>query len=142
MLSLYCRYTLRNAEYRLCLERNLDIHEGSNEVIKTEDSKLEERRMLLDIETAVEQSIKDEMPKSEHIGDNISESIAIEGLGEITSEAQQYILNLQSHLSSIKEVNDNVHLFFDNSVSGPRTDNNGIYYMGPLNLLNYLTFIL
>ena len=68
--------------------------------------------MLLDIETAVKQSIKDEMPKSEHIGDNISESIAVEGLEEITSEAQQYILNLQSHLSSIKEVNDNVHLFF------------------------------
>ncbi|GFS42130.1 hypothetical protein Acr_00g0078210 [Actinidia rufa] len=101
--SMTTGYTLRNVEYRLCLERNLDIYEGSNEVIKTEDSKLEERRMLLDFETEVKLSIKDEMPKSEHISDNISESIAVEGLGEITPEAQQYILNLQSHLSSIKE---------------------------------------
>ncbi|XP_057465737.1 uncharacterized protein LOC130755360, partial [Actinidia eriantha] len=101
--SMTTGYTLRNAEYRLCLERNLDIYEGSNEVIKTEDSKLEERRMLLDFEIEVKLSIKDEMPKSEHTSDNISESIAVEGLGEITPEAQQYILNLQSHLSSIKE---------------------------------------
>ncbi|PSS02668.1 Aspartokinase [Actinidia chinensis var. chinensis] len=101
--SMTTGYTLRNAEYRLCLEKNLDIYEGSNEVIKTEDSKLEERRMLLDFETEVKLSIKDEMSKSEHISDNISESIAVEGLGEVTPEAQEYILNLQSHLSSIKE---------------------------------------
>ena len=107
---LYCRYTLRNAEYRLCLERNLDICGGSNEVIKTDDSKHEEPRMLLDFETAVKLSIKDERPKSENISDKTSESIAVEGLGEITPEAQQYILNLHSRLSSIKKVNDNVHL--------------------------------
>lgn len=101
--SMTTGYTLRNAEYRLCLEKNLDIYEGSNEVIKNEDSKLEERRMLLDFETEVKLSIKDEMPKSEHISDNVSESIAVEGLGEVTPEAQEYILNLQSHLSSIKE---------------------------------------
>ncbi|XP_057493100.1 uncharacterized protein LOC130778597 [Actinidia eriantha] len=101
--SMTTGYTLRNAEYRLCLERNLDIYEGSNEVIKTDDSKHEEPRMLLDFETAVKLSIKDKMPKSENISDKTSESISVEGLGEITPEAQQYILNLQSRLSSIKK---------------------------------------
>ncbi|GFY89539.1 hypothetical protein Acr_06g0014790 [Actinidia rufa] len=101
--SMTTGYTLRNAEYRLCLERNLDIYERSNEVIKTDDSKHEEPRILLDFETAVKLSIKDEMPKCENISDKTSESISVEGLGEITPEAQQYILNLQSRLSSIKK---------------------------------------
>jgi len=54
---------------------------------------------------------KDEMPKSEKqkkkkktkISDKASESIGVEGLGEITPEAQQYILNLHSRLSSVKK---------------------------------------
>ncbi|GMP38480.1 hypothetical protein CsSME_00009708 [Camellia sinensis var. sinensis] len=99
------RYTLRNAEYRLCLERNLDIDEGSIEIIKTEDSKFEAPRMLLDYERRVNLARKDEMPKLEKISDKASESIGVEGLGKITPEAQQYILNLHSRLSSVKKVN-------------------------------------
>ncbi|XP_028118483.1 uncharacterized protein LOC114316028 isoform X1 [Camellia sinensis] len=101
--SMMTGYTLRNAEYRLCLERNLDIDEGSIEIIKTEDSKFEAPRMLLDYERRVNLARKDEMPKSEKISDKASESIGVEGLGKITPEAQQYILNLHSRLSSVKK---------------------------------------
>ncbi|KAF5951811.1 hypothetical protein HYC85_009755 [Camellia sinensis] len=73
--SMMTGYTLRNAEYRLCLERNLDIDEGSIEIIKTEDSKFEAPRMLLDYERRVNLARKDEMPKSEKISDKASESI-------------------------------------------------------------------
>ncbi|KAF7127228.1 hypothetical protein RHSIM_Rhsim11G0155900 [Rhododendron simsii] len=91
--SMMMGYTLRNAEYRLCLERNLDIYEGGTETLKAEDSKPEGPTMLLDDKRRVELSRKDE--KSENIG--------VEGLGEITPAAQQYIRNLQSRLSSVKK---------------------------------------
>ncbi|KAI8532703.1 hypothetical protein RHMOL_Rhmol11G0234100 [Rhododendron molle] len=91
--SMMTGYTLRNAEYRLCLEKNLDIYEVGTETLKAEDSKPEGPTMLLDDNRRVELSRKDE--KFENIG--------VEGLGEITPAAQQYIQNLQSHLSSVKK---------------------------------------
>ncbi|KAK6135721.1 hypothetical protein DH2020_030534 [Rehmannia glutinosa] len=39
---LFKLYTLRNAEYRLSLERNLEIYVGDNDRSKNEDSKLED----------------------------------------------------------------------------------------------------
>ncbi|CAL5345276.1 unnamed protein product [Camellia sinensis] len=56
-----------------------------------------------DYERRVNLARKDEMPKSEKISDKASESIGVEGLGEITPEAQQYILNLHSRLSFVKK---------------------------------------
>ncbi|XP_059652959.1 uncharacterized protein LOC132300048 [Cornus florida] len=97
--SMITGYTLRNAEYRLCLERNLDIYEGSTEKHKTEDSKLEAQGMMSDNERKSTPSGENELLKSV----NTSENIGIQGLGEITPEAQQYILKLQSHLSSVKK---------------------------------------
>ncbi|KAJ6299076.1 hypothetical protein OIU76_020116, partial [Salix suchowensis] len=35
--------------------------------------------------------------------EDLSDDINIQGLGEISLEAQQYILHLQSHLSSVKK---------------------------------------
>jgi len=40
----------------------------------------------------------------EKIAEDLSDDINIQGLGEISLEAQQYILHLQSHLSSVKKV--------------------------------------
>ena len=60
--------------------------------------------MLLDYERRVNLARKDEMPKSEKISDKASESIGVEGLGEITPEAQQYILNLHSRMSSVTKI--------------------------------------
>uniref|UniRef100_A0A5B6ZG69 MAR-binding filament-like protein 1 n=1 Tax=Davidia involucrata TaxID=16924 RepID=A0A5B6ZG69_DAVIN len=101
--SMMTGYTLRNAEYRLCLERNFDRYEGSIEKQKTEDSKLESQRMLLDNEKIVITSKENELPKSQNIGEVASENIGIQGLGEITAKAQQYILNLRSRLSSVEK---------------------------------------
>ncbi|KAA8545803.1 hypothetical protein F0562_020746 [Nyssa sinensis] len=101
--SMMTGYTLRNAEYRLCLERNFDIYEGNIEKQKTEDSKLEAQRVLLDKEKIVITSEENELPKSENGGETTSDNIGIQGLGEITPKAQQYILNLQSRLSSVKK---------------------------------------
>ena len=101
---LHCRYTLRNAEYRLCLERNLNIYEGNTEKQRPEISKSDELEMLFD-SADVNKSGKHELSfKSEENIENPSEGLGIQGLGEMTAEAQQYILHLQTQLSSVKKV--------------------------------------
>lgn len=100
-----CRYTLRNAEYRLCLERNLDIHEGDCENQTSESSQTDLHGMLLDREKIDEFSGKNELSsKFQKNVDDLNGKIGVKGLGEMSPEVQQYILNLQSHLSSIKKV--------------------------------------
>nr|GEU36503.1 hypothetical protein [Tanacetum cinerariifolium] len=74
--SLMTGYTLRNAEYRLCLERNFDTDEENRP------------------------PGQDELPKSEKPNANASE---IPDLGQMTPEVQQYILKLQSRLFSVKK---------------------------------------
>ncbi|KAM7482447.1 hypothetical protein LguiB_007030 [Lonicera macranthoides] len=98
--SIMTGYTLRNAEYRLCLESNLDLCEGGMDNPKAEDSKLEVQGMLLDNNIISKSSRQDELPTYEEISDKISD---IPGLGELTPEAQQYIIKLQSHLASAKK---------------------------------------
>ncbi|KAF8406238.1 hypothetical protein HHK36_008323 [Tetracentron sinense] len=98
-------YTLRNAEYRLCLEKNLGIYERNFEKQKSENDKLDAQQLLLDSTRILEFSGKSELQsKSEKTEENPScENIGIQGLGEMTSETQQYILHLQSRLSSVKK---------------------------------------
>ncbi|KAL6346993.1 hypothetical protein AAG906_012244 [Vitis piasezkii] len=101
--SMMTGYTLRNAEYRLCLERNLDIYEGNTEKQRPEISKSDELEILLD-SADVNKSSKHELSsKSEENTENPSEGLGIQGLGEMTAEAQQYILHLQTQLSSVKK---------------------------------------
>ncbi len=101
--SMMTGYTLRNAEYRLCLERNLDINEGNIEKQRPETSKSDELQMLLD-SADVNISSKHELSfKSEENIKDPSEALGIQGLGEMTAEAQQYILHLQSQLSSVRK---------------------------------------
>lgn len=92
---LYCRYTLRNAEYRLCLERNFDTYEETTDhkqTIGIEDSKL------------IHNNITTNTHKSEETSENPSE---FPDFGEMTPEVQQYILKLQSRLFSVKKVMTN-----------------------------------
>lgn len=99
------RYTLRNAEYRLCLERNLDVHEGDGENQTSECSQTDLHGMLLNRENIDEFSGKNEFSSEfQQNADDLNGDIGVEGLGEMTLEVQQYILNLQSRLSSIKKV--------------------------------------
>ncbi|KAG6741651.1 hypothetical protein POTOM_054928 [Populus tomentosa] len=99
--SLNCRYTLRNAEYRLCLERNLDIHEEDSEKQAQGNSKNNLQGLVLESEETNQSLGKD--TEFEKIAEDLSDDINIQGLGEISLEAQQYILHLQSHLSSVKK---------------------------------------
>ncbi|XP_047315805.1 uncharacterized protein LOC124919580 [Impatiens glandulifera] len=101
--SMMTGYTLRNAELRLCLERNFDTYEISLETPKQDDSKLDEHGNTHDSGKAVKTSRKNGMLNSGIGNDNSSEDTTIQGLGEITPEARQYILHLQSRLSSVNE---------------------------------------
>ncbi|KAB5541271.1 hypothetical protein DKX38_014245 [Salix brachista] len=97
--SMMTGYTLRNAEYRLCLERNLDIHEEDPEKQLQENPRNELQRTVLESEKTNQSFGKDtEFVKTTEYPSN---NIDLQRLGEISPEAQQYILHLQSHLSSV-----------------------------------------
>uniref|UniRef100_A0A6N2LJ70 Uncharacterized protein n=1 Tax=Salix viminalis TaxID=40686 RepID=A0A6N2LJ70_SALVM len=103
--SMMTGYTLRNAEYRLCLERNLDIHEEDPEKQVQENSRNELQRTVLESENTNQSFGKD--TEFEKTSEYPSNNIDLQRLGEISPEAQQYILHLQSHLSSVtKELHD------------------------------------
>ncbi|KAB5520710.1 hypothetical protein DKX38_025029 [Salix brachista] len=99
--SMMTGYTLRNAEYRLCLERNLDIHEEDSEMQVQGNSKNNLQGLVLEGEKSNQSLGKD--TEFEKNVEDLSDDINIQGLGEISLEAQQYILHLQSHLSSVKK---------------------------------------
>lgn len=102
--SMMTGYTLRNAEYRLCLERNLDIHEGDCENQTSECTQTDLHGMSLNRENINEFSGKNELSSEfQQNVDDLNGDIGVEGLGEMSPEVQQYILNLQSRLSSIKK---------------------------------------
>jgi hypothetical protein len=104
--SLNFRYTLRNAEYRLCLERNLDIHEKDPEKQAQENSRNELQRTALESEKTNQSFGKD--TEFEKTMEEPSNNIDLQGLGEISPEAQQYILRLQLCLSSVTKVCDSI----------------------------------
>jgi hypothetical protein len=99
-------YTLRNAEYRLCLERNLDIHEKDPEKQAQENPRNELQRTALESEKTNQSFGKD--TEFEKTMEDPSNNIDLQGLGEISPEAQQYILRLQSCLSSVTKVCDSI----------------------------------
>lgn len=94
---------MRNAEFRLCLEKNLDIHEYNSQ--KPENSNPDVQGIFLDSAKIIKISGIDELSsKSEKVAEDQFGNIGIEGLGELTPEVQQYIQSLQSRLSSVKKV--------------------------------------
>ncbi|KGN43870.1 uncharacterized protein LOC101218281 [Cucumis sativus] len=102
--SIMTGYTLRNAEYRLCLERNLDFDDGNNYNQMNDNCRIDLHEILLD--GANSGNILDEnesSSKCEELLDNSSDNINIQGIGEISPEVQQHIRHLQFQLSSIKK---------------------------------------
>ena len=96
---------MRNAEYRLCLERNLDFDDGNNYNQMNDNCRIDLHEILLD--GANSGNILDEnesSSKCEELLDNSSDNINIQGIGEISPEVQQHIRHLQFQLSSIKKV--------------------------------------
>ncbi|CAA0806788.1 Unknown protein [Striga hermonthica] len=93
--SMMTGYTLRNAEYRLSLERNLEIYVGDSDKSKAEDCKCntEEHQGRGSFR-------QDNLPTSNETGEMTYD---IPDFGEMTFEARQYILKLHSRLSSVKK---------------------------------------
>ncbi|XP_031132197.1 uncharacterized protein LOC116033587 [Ipomoea triloba] len=95
--SMMTGYTLRNAEYRLCLERNLEIYDNKQ---KPEDFKSEGEDMQL-IRNEFENIPRQQsLPMSEKKSDS---KFDIPDFGKMSPEAQQYIWSLQTRLASIKK---------------------------------------
>ncbi|XP_010517924.1 PREDICTED: uncharacterized protein LOC104793279 isoform X2 [Camelina sativa] len=91
--SMMTGYTLRNAEYRLFLEKNLDMHGEDLESHTPEHTEYD----LKGTDENDVSSTRDSLTQS------LTEMIDEEGLGRVSSEAQEYIFRLQSQLSSVKK---------------------------------------
>ncbi|CAN0927082.1 hypothetical protein LINGRAHAP2_LOCUS35681 [Linum grandiflorum] len=98
--SMMTGYTLRNAEYRLCLERNIDIEEENADNCDTESCEVD---VLGTVNSPIENQCSGNDIQSEKLTEDSADDNAVKGLGEIPLEAQQYILHLQSRLSSMKK---------------------------------------
>uniref|UniRef100_A0A7N0TMR4 MAR-binding filament-like protein 1 n=1 Tax=Kalanchoe fedtschenkoi TaxID=63787 RepID=A0A7N0TMR4_KALFE len=104
--SMLTGYTLRNAEYRLCLERNVDLSDEDLEASKS--SALDVQEILSDSSDILSVSGADQLQsKSDKQDVDKSTENGLEGLGELTPKALDYIAQLESSLSSLrKELRD------------------------------------
>ncbi|XP_024023146.1 uncharacterized protein LOC21394747 isoform X1 [Morus notabilis] len=102
--SMMTGYTLRNAEYRLCLKKNFDACEENLEKERMESSKFDVQGMLRESASTIKPSAKDELSsKSGKICVDPSKNNEKQGLGDMSPEAQEYIQQLRSQLSSVKK---------------------------------------
>lgn len=95
---------MRNAEYRLFLEKNLDMDDEdfeSHTIVKGTDTEPDD--------VCVENNGSSTMDGKTQ---SLSEMIDKEGLGRVSSEAQEYIFRLQSQLSSVKKVRFLIQSYF------------------------------
>lgn len=90
-MVIFCSYTLQNAEYRLCLERNLDIHDEHMEKIKLDNHDNLDNRST-------------ESSFSGHTEDPPSLNMNVQGLGELSPEVLEYIRDLSNRLASSRQV--------------------------------------
>ncbi|XP_065870754.1 uncharacterized protein [Euphorbia lathyris] len=98
--SLMTGYTLRNAEYRLCLERNLDEHDEIFENEAHETSKIYLQGSEED--SAKTNKCYEKSSRSENVTEDPYDNVT-EGFGEMSPEVQEYIFHLQSRLSYVKK---------------------------------------
>lgn len=105
--SLFCRYALRNAERRLCLERNLDIHEVYTEKGKEQTMEDDDRlKILVDLPPTISNSLerKGVFGDQEKSSQVLCENMCVNDLRQLTPQVQEYISYLQSHLHSAEKV--------------------------------------
>ncbi|GAB2291730.1 hypothetical protein Dimus_025979 [Dionaea muscipula] len=106
--SMMTGYTLRNAEYRLCLEKNFGSHEENIEHQKQEALEHDVQKILDDGDVKVQVHGNKAFTGTQEIAKNSSEEFNDQGLGEMTPEARAYILLLQSKIASAKKELDEV----------------------------------
>ncbi|KAL0356889.1 UNVERIFIED_CONTAM: hypothetical protein Scaly_1374600 [Sesamum calycinum] len=99
--SMMTGYTLRNAEYRLSLERNLEICEGNNDKSKLEDSKLGAEGTHLEDERISGDFIQESSPisdETEELHEVKRKSAALQMqqfVGEEKNDLLDYLRSLQ-----------------------------------------------
>lgn len=102
--SMMTGYTLRNAEYRLCLEKSLDAYGENLDQQMMGSSSFDVQGMLLERANMIKFSAKDKLSaKSEKMPVEPSEDVDNQGLDDVSPETQEYIRHLQSQLSSVKK---------------------------------------
>ena len=77
------------------------MYERDLEKPKAENTRLGLQGLLHDSVNVMDFCTKNNLPSKV---ENLHEDVDLQDLGEISGEAQQYIFNLQSRLSSIKKV--------------------------------------
>ncbi|XVE66751.1 hypothetical protein DITRI_Ditri08aG0104700 [Diplodiscus trichospermus] len=101
--SMMTGYTLRNAEYRLCLDRNLGC-EGDLENQTSEKSNIDLQEMVLNSTEINEFSGKDDLlSEFESTTEDQFEDIEFQDMGVMSLDTRKYILHLKSSLTSVKE---------------------------------------
>lgn len=101
--SMMTGYTLRNAEYRLCLQKSFYMSEDSSLAMQKEETAYINNPEALDDGDHKDLAMGNQMtPKMEVApkeDEGLQELDIPEGLGELSPEAQDYIRDLQSQLS-------------------------------------------
>ncbi|NP_001140821.1 hypothetical protein Zm00014a_018524 [Zea mays] len=102
--SIMTGYTLRNAEYRLSFERNLELPEEGVECLKSDVTEDNHHNINLGRPVTIFRLSEEDMPQDPGKTDEASsyENMG-EELGDLTPQAEEYIIQMQSHLNAMKK---------------------------------------
>uniref|UniRef100_R7W523 Uncharacterized protein n=1 Tax=Aegilops tauschii TaxID=37682 RepID=R7W523_AEGTA len=102
--SFLCRYTLRNAECRLSFERNLELSEEDAECEKRDTSEDNLHDINLGRPVTIFRLSEDDMPQDSGKSDEESSGESMgEMLSNLTPQAEEQIIRLQSRLDAMKK---------------------------------------
>ncbi|CAM0875912.1 unnamed protein product [Alopecurus aequalis] len=102
--SIMTGYTLRNAEYRLSFERNLELSDEDDECQDRDLSEDSHHDINLGRPVTIFRLSEDDMPKDSGESNEESSGGSMgEELGNLTPEAEEQIIQLQSRLDAIKK---------------------------------------
>ncbi|XP_066372815.1 uncharacterized protein [Miscanthus floridulus] len=102
--SIMTGYTLRNAEYRLSFERNLELSEEVAECPKSDVTEDNHHNINLGRPVTIFRLSEDDMPQDPGKTDEESsyENMG-EELGDLTPRTEEYIIQMQSRLDAMKK---------------------------------------
>ncbi|CAN6304338.1 unnamed protein product [Urochloa humidicola] len=102
--SIMTGYTLRNAEYRLSFERNLELSEEDAECPKSDITEDNHHNINLGRPVTIFRLSEEDMPQDPGKSDEEpSYENMGEELGNLTPQAEEYIIQMQSHLDAMKK---------------------------------------
>ncbi|KAF8722098.1 hypothetical protein HU200_022734 [Digitaria exilis] len=102
--SIMTGYTLRNAEYRLSFERNLELSEEDAECPKSDATEGNHHNINLGRPVTIFKLSEEDMPQDPVKTDEESSHENMgEELGNLTPQAEEYIIQMQSRLDAMKK---------------------------------------